>query len=142
MTQTRFATLGKAWLGLAATALLSAGCTQQGSWDGVFSADKTGGARTCTTTEASPADGQNIQVPVQMSGEGGWCGITLTRGGVAFDSYLLVVRPQHGKVFAHHVGTKTRIDYTPDAGFTGADSFTVKLVPGGATVKGAVTVTP
>ena len=62
-------------------------------------------------------------------------------GGVAYDSYLLVMRPAHGKIFAHHVGTYTRIDYTPDVGYVGPDKFAVRLIPGNAVVEEAVTVT-
>jgi Bacterial Ig domain len=76
-----------------------------------------------------------------VSNEGGWCGVTLTRGGVAYESYLMVTRPNHGKVFAHRVGANTRIDYTPDTGFTGTDSFAVRLIPGNAVIREAVTVT-
>jgi hypothetical protein len=143
MTSTRFVSRGKAWCGLAALSVLVIGCQQQGSsWDGIYTVDRTGGARVCTTQPASPADGQNIQVPMQVSNEGGWCGIPLQRGGVPFDSYLMVSRAQHGRVFAHRVGGNTRLDYTPDPAFTGADTFTVRLLPGDATVKVAVTVTP
>jgi hypothetical protein len=39
------------------------------------------------------------------------------------------------------VGDETRIDYTPDRRFAGSDAFTVKLIPGDATIKVAVTVT-
>ena len=41
----------------------------------------------------------------------------------------------------HEVGDNTRIDYTPDRGFSGTDSFAVKLIPGDAKVIVAVTVT-
>jgi hypothetical protein len=90
---------------------------------------------------ASPPDGQSVLVQMQVSNEGGWCGITTSRGGSAFDSYLIVTRPAHGKVFAHRVGTNTRIDYTPDTGFAGTDSFAVRLVPGNAVLQAGVTVT-
>ena len=143
MTSTRFVSLGKAWFGMVALPALLLGCQQQaGTWDGIYTADKTGGARVCSTQPAAPGDGQNIQVPVQVSNEGGWCGIALQHAGAPFDSYLLVVRPRHGKVFAHRVGNNTRVDYTPDTGYTGADTVTVRLIPGNATVQGAVTVTP
>jgi hypothetical protein len=33
----------------------------------------------------------------------------------------------------------TRIDYTPNKGFVGTDAFAVKLIPGDATVRVAVT---
>jgi hypothetical protein len=143
MTPLRFASLSRTCLGLAATALLAAGCNQSGgAWNGIFQTDMVGGARVCQTQPASPADGQNIQVPMQVSNEGGWCGIALQRGGVPFDSYLMVSRAQHGRVFAHRVGGNTRVDYTPDKGFVGADTFTIRMIPGDATVKAAVNVTP
>jgi hypothetical protein len=111
------------------------------AWDGIFTIDKTGGARTCVAPTASPPDGQALLTQIQVSNEGGWCAITLNRGGVAYDSYLMVTRPNHGKVVAHHVGTKTRIDYTPDPGYVGTDSFAVRLIPGDGVLEGAVTVT-
>ena len=49
--------------------------------------------------------------------------------------------PSHGRVFAHHVGNNTRIDYTPDPGFVGTDSFAVRLIPGNAVFEAALTVT-
>ncbi len=63
-------------------------------------------------------------------------------GSKPFGAGLLMARPGHGTVVIHAVGDDTRIDYTPDRGFTGSDSFAVKLIPGDATVHVAVTVTP
>ena len=140
MNQTRFARLGKPWLCLAA-ALFAQGCAPQGGWNGIYTVDLVGGAKTCVAPAATPPDGQNVLVQMQVSNEGGWCGAPVTHAGVPFDSYLLVTRPNHGHVFAHRVGGSTRIDYTPDAGFTGTDSFAVRLIPGNAVFQGAVTVT-
>jgi hypothetical protein len=143
MKHTRRTRLGKAWLCLTATAFLSMGCTPPGAaWNGIFAVDVAGAAKTCVAPTASPPDGQGIVAQIQVSNEGGWCGMTVTRGGVPYESYLLVTHPSHGKVFAHRVGTSTRVDYTPDTGFTGTDSFAIKLIPGNAMVQGAVTVTP
>jgi hypothetical protein len=130
------------WLGLAAVAFTLQGCARQAaSWNGIFTIDSVGGARICVAPTASPPDGQAVVAQMQVSNEGGWCGLTVNRGGAAFDSYLLVTRPAHGKVFAHHVGTNTRIDYTPDPGFTGTDAFAMRLIPGNAVIEAAVTVT-
>ena len=52
----------------------------------------------------------------------------------------MVNRPAHGRIFAHRVGSNTRIDYFPDTGFTGTDSFAVRMIPGNAVIHGAVTV--
>jgi hypothetical protein len=141
MKHTRSALSGSAWLCLAAVAMLVLGCTaQQPGWSGIFAIDATGGAKTCVAPAASPANDQAVLVQMQVSDEGGWCGIIANHGGVAFDSYLLTVRPSHGTVFAHHVGANTRIDYTPDPGFAGADKFGIRLIPGNAEIQAAVTV--
>ena len=50
--------------------------------------------------------------------------------------------PMHGKVLIHSVGDDTRIDYTPDPRFSGNDAFTVKLIPGDATIRAGVAVAP
>jgi hypothetical protein len=142
MKHTRSVPSGIPWACLAATALLIQGCAPRaGVWNGIFAVDVAGGARTCSAPTASPPDGQAVAAVVQVSNEGGWCGMTVTRGGVAYDSYLLVNRPAHGKVYTHHVGTNTRIDYTPDTGFTGTDKFAVRLIPGNAVVEETVTIT-
>jgi hypothetical protein len=138
----RYLTLpGTAWLGLSALAMLVQGCAPRPAWDGIYTVDKTGGAKTCVAQPASPPDGKSVLDQMQMSNDGGWCGIIATRDGHAFDSYLLLVRPEHGRVYAHHVGANTRIDYTPDKGFTGTDAFAVRMIPGEGIIQGAVTVT-
>jgi hypothetical protein len=128
-------------LAVVTAAFVVQGCVQQPAWNGIFAVDAAGGARTCVAGPASPPDGKAILDQVQTSNEGGWCGIIASRGGKAYDAYLLVTRPTHGKVYAHHVGASTRIDYTPDHGFTGTDNFAVRLIPGDAVIEGAVTVT-
>ena len=141
MNDVRLPLPGKAWLCLTALSALLQGCATQAAWNGIFATDLAGGAKTCVAPSAALTDGQRVAAQVQVSNEGGWCGITVTRNGAAFDSYLLVGRPLHGHVFAHRVGGKTRIDYTPDRGFTGVDSFAVHLIPGDSILQGAVTVT-
>jgi hypothetical protein len=133
--------LSLAWICLAMTAVLLQGCAQQ-RWNGVFAVDLAGGATTCVAPAASsPADGTAVAAQVQMSDEGGWCGVALNRGGAPFDSYLMVTRPAHGHVLAHRVGSITRVDYTPDAGFVGTDSFAVRMIPGNAVLQESVAVT-
>ncbi len=141
MKHTRLTRSGAPRLCLAVTAFLITGCAPQAGWNGIFAIDAAGGARTCVAPATSPPDGKAVLAQIQVSNEGGWCGVSLNRNGVAFDSYLTVTRPNHGRVFAHHVGTNTRIDYTPDAGFVGTDSFAVRLIPGNAEFQGVVTVT-
>lgn len=59
-----------------------------------------------------------------------------------YSAGLLTAAPAHGKVLIHSVGDNTRIDYTPDAQYRGADLFAVRLIPGDATISGSVTVAP
>ena len=141
MKDIRSGSPGKTWLCLAAIAILAQGCAKPGAWSGVFASDLAGGAKTCVASAAAPPDGQTVLAQMQVSNEGGWCGITASRGGSPFESYLMAARPAHGRVFAHRVGTATRIDYTPNPGFVGTDSFAVRMLPGNAVVQGAVTVT-
>ena len=142
MKHTRFAPPATACLCLAAVALLAGACApQSAAWDGIYTVDRAGGAKTCAAPTSSPADGTAIKAQIQLNNDGGWCGMILTHGQQPYNSYLMVTRPAHGRVFAHRVGNNTRIDYTPDAGFTGTDLYAIRLIPGNAVVESAVTVT-
>jgi hypothetical protein len=131
-------------LAIATAVLLLQACTQQpsGPTPRVFAADLAGGARNCVVPKVSPEAGQETQVAVKVGNDGGWCGITVSNGGKPFAAGLLSTAPTHGKVLIHTVGHDTRIDYTPDRGFVGADAFSVKLIPGDGTIRTAVSVGP
>jgi hypothetical protein len=129
------------WLCLAVTAVLIQGCAKAPTWSGIYAIDAAGGARICVAPPVTLADGQTARIQLQVSNEGGWCGETLSHNGAAYDSYLLVTRPIHGRVFAHRVGANTRIDYTPDTGYVGSDAFAVRLLPGNAVFDVVVSVT-
>ena len=79
---------------------------------------------------------------MKLGNDGGWCAITVNNNGKPFDAGLLATPPAHGKALIHTVGNDTRIDYTPAARYVGADAFTVRLIPGDATLRVTVTVTP
>ena len=131
------------WLAIGATALLLQACAQQAapaSGTRMYAADLAGGAKHCTVPKVTPAPGQQVAATMQVGNDGGWCAITVDRGGKPYGAGLLVGEPTHGKVLIHTVGDSTRIDYTPDTRFTGADIFTVRLVPGDATIKATVAV--
>ena len=143
-TGTRHAGRQVGWLAIAAMAILLQACAQGPSGPPVrlFAVDLTGGAKNCVVPQVAPAAGQETPVAMKIGNDGGWCAITVANAGRAFDAGLLIAPPAHGKVLIHTVGTSTRIDYTPDLRFTGADAFTVRLVPGNATVRASVTVSP
>ena len=103
-----------------------------------------GQAKTCTAStpdlKTSPA------ATIAMTNDG-WCGVSVAdASGKPFQLALIGTRPQHGRVYTQKVNSRTRVEYTPFAGYTGADAFTVMLRPaGGGTEQAlqvAVTVTP
>ena len=129
---------------LTLTAAVVQGCSEPrvaGSSTRLFSADFTGAAKTCDAAKATPVEGKPVEVALKLHNDGGWCALNVARGGKPYDSALLTGRASHGKVFIHRVGDATRIDYTPDRGYAGRDTFTVKLIPGDAVIEAAVTVT-
>jgi hypothetical protein len=106
----------------------------------MFAADLAGGAKNCAVSKVVPGPGQQASVDVKVGNDGGWCAITVNDNGKPYSAGLLITAPAHGKVLIHSVGDNTRIDYTPEARFAGADGFTVRLIPGEATIKASVTV--
>ena len=129
---------------LAGAALLS-GCAQTGGPARptlpVYAIDMTGAAKVCETPNVSPAAGKSTDVAIRVGNGGGWCGLSVHQDGPKpYDAGLLAARPEHGTVTVHSVGDNTRIDYVPDSGYAGPDSYSVNLLPGSATLKVAVTV--
>jgi hypothetical protein len=134
---------GRSALGLAVLALLLQACADKPQATGarLFAADMTGAAKSCTVPSVTPSAGGETAVPMAVRNDRGWCAITVSNGGRPYSAGLLVNEPAHGKVFIHTVGDTTRIDYTPDARYAGADAFSVKLIPSDAVVRASVTVT-
>lgn len=138
------------WAALALPALLAACASDKPSAPSarstlpVYAADLMGGAKLCTVPQAVELrDGQTSQAAMVVGNDGGWCGVSVALPGpVPFDTGLVSRqnRPQHGRVHVHAVGDYTRIDYTPDSGYVGPDTFTVELRPGSAKVQVAVQV--
>ncbi len=128
-----------------AAACLIQGCTPPRatpSGTRLYASDLAGGAKSCAVPSVTITHGQESSVPMTVGNDGGWCAITIAQGGQPYAAGLLTILPTHGKVYIHTVGDATRIDYTPDAGFTGSDNFAVRTVPGNDLLRVAVTVTP
>lgn len=84
-------------------------------------------AKVCTPTNPDTSKPGPYTAAIAMSNDG-WCGVSaVDRSGKPFSLALVRVRPSHGRVFNQEVANVRRIEYTPDAGYTGADSFTVAL---------------
>jgi hypothetical protein len=108
----------------------------------LFASDFQGGAKTCVVSKFELAPGKEAAASMQVGNDGGWCGISVAVDGKPYDTGLLTQPPEHGAVYIHPVGENTRIDYTPELGFSGADSFVARLLPGDPMLRVNVTVAP
>ena len=146
MTIRAFIPRRTAWpLAVLAAAALLQGCQSQRiatSSTRLYASDLAGGAAVCAVPDVTVANGKETATTMTVGNDGGWCGVTLGQLGHPYASALLSVRPAHGKVYVHPVGDATRVDYTPDRGFTGSDSFAVRLIPGDGVLQVGVTVKP
>jgi hypothetical protein len=136
---------GRFGLAMAAVAVLLLACAEKppsGPQGRVFAADMTGAAKVCTVPPVAPVAEKTTDVAMKLGNDGGWCAITVNNNGRPFDAGLLAAQAAHGKVLIHTVGNDTRIDYTPTPRYAGADTFTVRLLPGDAMIRATVTVTP
>jgi len=125
--------------------LAAAGCQEQAapSRTRVFAVDMNGRAKSCIANPTETSPSKPADAMMSLSNDGGWCGITTRQENRRpYAAGLVETRPAHGMVFIHTVGDDTRVDFVPDAGFTGQDKFSVRLVPGNAKMNVAVTVTP
>ena len=132
------------YLAFAALAALAVqGCAVQPTAQQIAVDEQLAGqAKTCTAStpdlKASPA------ATIAMTNDG-WCGVYVADGSRAFALGLIGTRATHGRVYTQTIGSRTRVEYTPNAGYTGADAFSVNLRPvGGGTeqpIQVAVTVT-
>lgn len=143
----RGATRPLAWMAVLVTGVALQGCAgnvagvNAASKLRVYAADVTGMAKSCEVPEIAPTAGKTTEAAVKVTNDGGWCGLSVHQSGPKpYSAGLLITRPDHGTVLIHEVGDNTRIDYTPDRGFAGNDSFTVKLLPGDETVRETVAV--
>jgi hypothetical protein len=133
--------------GALALATLLAGCAEQARrlrGVPVYSVDQRGAAKSCTAPEDKVLEpGSKTTLALTLGNDGGWCGLLISQpGDKPFSAGLITTLPAHGRVYVHTVGDSTRIDYTPERGYTGPDSYVLRLVPGDSTLTVNVTVTP
>jgi hypothetical protein len=84
-------------------------------------------ATTCTPTNPDMKAAGPYSGAIAMANDG-WCGVfAVERDGKPFSLGLVRNRPEHGRVFIQKVANATRVEYTPNAGYVGADAFTVAL---------------
>jgi hypothetical protein len=91
-------------------------------------------AASCTVVPFKVADGGTTDVAMAVGNDGGYCATTLTAdSGKPFDVGLVPVVPDHGTPRVVRYNGKTSVEYTPDPGYTGHDSFVVHLLVHGKT---------
>lgn len=136
-----------AWVALALIGAILQGCAEkppppEAPQPRLFASDFQGGAKQCSAPRVTLQAGKETPAAMQVGNDGGWCGIGVALDGQPYAAGLLTQAPEHGKVYIHPVGNDTRIDYTPDLGFSGSDSFVVTLLPGSPVLRVTVTVSP
>ena len=86
-------------------------------------------AKSCEFTPVQLALGGTGNSTVTMSNDG-WCAVRVTEpDGQPFALGLMPQRPEHGRVLIQRIGGQTRLEYTPNPGYVGADRFTAALRP-------------
>ena len=86
-------------------------------------------AAQCTVAPFSVKDGGSADVAMSVSSEGGYCAATLvSESGAPFAAPLVPVAPLHGIPRVVRYNGRTSVEYTPQPGFVGHDSFIVKLI--------------
>lgn len=83
-------------------------------------------AKTCTPSTVDLAT--KAPATIAMSNDG-WCGVFVADAGQPFLLGLVRTRPAHGRVYIQPVNGQTRVEYTPNPGYAGADTFAVALRP-------------
>ncbi|MSP30379.1 MAG: hypothetical protein EXR09_08025 [Acetobacteraceae bacterium] len=146
--------------GLGAVSLLITGCQDPpGNRPRVYAVDMAGAAKSCAVSAVDLSGGKSADATMAVGNDGGWCAIAVSQSageapsaevfggrGLArrkpYTAGLVQTRAQRGQLQIHTVGDETRVDYTPDHGFTGTDHFAVQLLPNNSVMKVAVTVVP
>lgn len=119
MNKTLIAILG------AATAL--AGCAATPPVATVGEGFTEGTAKSCTPSPIDLSASATASATIAMTNDG-WCAVrAVEKDGSPFRLGLVRARPEHGHVLIQKVGNITRIEYTADARYVGADRFTVAL---------------
>ena len=82
-------------------------------------------AKTCTPSAVDLST--PTPATIAMTNDG-WCGVfTADKDGQPFSLGLVKTRPSHGRVYIQPIGRQTRVEYTPNNGYVGADTFAVSL---------------
>ena len=110
---------------LAAAIALSGCATRPAPTEQAVDLQNDGIAKTCTPSMVDLAAA--TPATITMTNDG-WCGVfAAEKDRQPFSLGLLTTRPAHGRVYIQPVNQQTRIEYTPNTGYVGSDSFAVAL---------------
>ena len=98
-------------------------------------------AKTCSFTPAQPKSGASVEATITMTNDG-WCSFRASETkGNAYLLGLVKQRPAHGELQIRKWGGESRVEYTPNPGYTGTDKFAVALRPNDGSADAAVVLT-
>ena len=119
--------MNKHLIAIAASVLALQGCANQVAAPQVAGEDlNIGIAKTCTASKAD-LSATSPTATISMTNDG-WCAVRLVeKDGQPFLLGLVRARPEHGRVLIQKLGGETRLEYTADNRYVGADRFTVAL---------------
>ena len=115
-------------IALAAAAIVLQGCVTPPTQAQLAAEDYNEGiATSCSATPADLSASATASATITMTNDG-WCAVrTAEKDGQPFQLGLVHARPEHGHVIIQKAGPQTRIEYTADNRYVGADRFTVAL---------------
>lgn len=133
-------------IAIAATAFAVTGCTQQPAQVAQAAQESNDGmAKSCVASAVDFGTGNAASATITMTNDG-WCALHVKdKGGEPFKFGLVKTKPQHGYIFIQKIGGETRIEYTAENRYVGADKYSVALVSNqsgtpDSTIQVAVTV--
>jgi hypothetical protein len=89
-------------------------------------------AARCDVVPFHVTDRGPVKISMSLNNDGGYCAATLTApNGKPYDAPLVHELPLHGQPRVQKYEGKTSVEYVPEAGFTGTDHFTVRLIEKG-----------
>ncbi len=120
--------MNKHLIAMTATAAAVVGCAPQRPAAPAATADlNVGIAKTCTPSSIDPASGSSGSATISMTNDG-WCAVrTKDKDGKPFKFGLVKAKSQHGRILIQKIGGETRVEYTPENNYVGADRFSVAL---------------
>ncbi|AOX18306.1 hypothetical protein [Kozakia baliensis] len=120
---------------LLGSALTLAACAQKPVVQRVVPPNPFGYQKVSAVCHVSPvtkaADG-SLSATMTVRSDDGLCALSVQKAGnTSYASFGVSPAPEHGKAFLYNYDDHTYVTYTPQTAYSGTDSFTATLIPGG-----------